>query len=633
MRFPPEFLDELRSRLSLADIIGQKVKLAKKGREFMGLCPFHSEKTPSFTVSEEKGFYHCFGCGAHGDAIRFLTDAEGVPFPEAVERLASKAGMPLPERTREDVEADKKRATLYDVMDVAARWFVAQLGTQAGLAARDYVKKRGLTSETISRFSIGYSPKSRSALKDAMLARKFSDQQLIDCGLVIKPDDGGASYDRFRDRLMFPILDPRGRVIAFGGRGLSKDVKAKYLNSPDTPLFHKGRVLYNLSNARKPAMDAGEVIVCEGYMDVIALAQAGFDNAVAPLGTAVTEDQLALLWRMAPEPTLCLDGDTAGLRAAGRAIERALPMLKAGYSLKIALLPEGDDPDSLVGREGAGAFRQLLAKAETLSGMLWHNLTDGVDASTPERRAGLERKIYEALSHIEDEKVRQFYQRDYKDRLFQMFRPPRRSGFKQGAWKKGGKGGGRPGFPKAPSGGLIRTRLGRVKGEGLVSDPFVDLLLLTAISHPELMVTHLEDLASLVIRDVDMNRFREAIVDIAAHISPLDCSIMKNHLVEKGFESIYTRLTNTDSLTSVWSAMPDAAPSDAEKGWVQTLKRYRHVLALRNELQELERELALNFSDEGYDRFHAILLELAADAGDETDVEGYGLASNRNMSY
>ena len=406
MAYPNEFLDEIRARTSLESVISRKVKLTRRGRELLGLCPFHNEKTPSFTVVEEKGFYHCFGCGAHGDVIRFVMDQEGLHFHEAIEKLAAGAGLPLPKFSAEDLEAEKKRTSLYDVMARASDWFIAQLNTDQGKAARNYLKQRGLSQDIIQRFSLGFAPARKTALKEALQARNIKHQELIACGLLIEPEDKSDTFDRFRNRLMFPILDARGRTIAFGGRALD-DAPAKYLNSPETALFHKGKILYNHAGARKAAVEAGEVIVVEGYMDVIALAQAGFENTVAPLGTALTEDQLYLLWRLAPEPVLCFDGDPAGMKAAVRAMERALPLLGAGRSLKFILLPEGDDPDTLVRREGAQSFRVLTDKALPLADLLWQTLTKREAFETPEQRAGMDRKVFTMLNEITDEKVRE----------------------------------------------------------------------------------------------------------------------------------------------------------------------------------------------------------------------------------
>ena len=301
MAFPAHFIDEVRNRVGLADVVGRRVKLTRKGREHAGLCPFHNEKTPSFTLNEDKGFYHCFGCGKHGSVFDFVMETEGLNFPEAVEKLAAEAGLQVPEQSPEAAQRAKVQAGLYDVMEMAADWFANRLLAEAGSQARGYLRERGVGKQAMEHFQLGYAPESRSALKQHMMTREITDEQLIEAGLVIKPEDGGDSYDRFRNRLMFPISDRRGRVIAFGGRALS-EAKAKYLNSPETPLFHKGSVLYNLSAARAALRDDGQVIVAEGYMDVIALHEGGFPYAVAPLGTAVTETQLTELWRATPEP-------------------------------------------------------------------------------------------------------------------------------------------------------------------------------------------------------------------------------------------------------------------------------------------------------------------------------------------
>jgi DNA primase len=391
MNFPPSFLDELRFRVPLAQVVGRKVKLTRAGREWKGCCPFHTEKTPSFYINEEKQFYHCFGCGAHGDVIRFLTDNEGLSFPEAVKQLAAEAGMEVPEETPEARAQAERAASLYDVMDRAAAWFEEQLQGLSGSGARAYIEKRGLIPATVKRFRLGFAPDNRTALKAALTASGITVEQLVEAGLLIKVEDKDP-YDRFRGRLMFPIRDPKGRVIAFGGRVLDGG-EPKYLNSPDTPLFDKGRTLYNLDQAGPLARKSGEAHIVEGYMDVIALAQVGLETAVAPLGTALTEDQMKLLWRVSPEPLVCLDGDTAGQRAALRAANRALPVLVPGRSLRFLTLPQGDDPDTLVRAKGLSAFKALAGNAETLIDLLWRSEVSGQDHSTPERRAALHQRL------------------------------------------------------------------------------------------------------------------------------------------------------------------------------------------------------------------------------------------------
>ena len=386
--FPPSFLDEIRARVSLVSVIARGVRLTRKGREHSGLCPFHNEKSPSFTVNEDKGFYHCFGCGAHGDVISFEMQVHHLSFVEAVERLAGEAGLEVPKQTVEERERAQRAASLYDVMEAACVFFERELRRAVGQTALGYLRGRGVDDQAIGCFRLGYSPDSRSALLQVLKAAGIPEPLAVEAGLLISPEGGGEPFDRFRGRVMFPITDRRGRVIAFGGRILG-DGQPKYLNSPDTPLFHKGRVLYGLAQAREPAASAGTVIVCEGYMDVIALNRAGFANAVAPLGTALTEDQIGLLWRMAAEPIICLDGDAAGQRAAAKAAERALPLLEPGRSLRFAAIPPPEDPDSLIRSRGAGAMQEVLDHALPLSEVLWRQELAGHSLDTPERCAAI----------------------------------------------------------------------------------------------------------------------------------------------------------------------------------------------------------------------------------------------------
>src|SRR5467141_648697 len=360
MRFTPQFLDELRARLPVSEVVGRRVKLKRAGREWKGLSPFQQEKSPSFTVNDQKGFYHDFSSGKHGDIISFLMETEGVGFTEAVERLASMAGVPLPAVTPDAARHEQRRKTLYDVMELAAKFFADTLASRNGAKARGYLGDRGISPATQVQFRIGYAPSDRFALKEHLGAQNIPVEDMVEAGLLYSGDDIPVPYDRFRDRVMFPITDLRGRVIAFGGRALEKDVPAKYLNSPETPLFHKGGTLYNIANARAAAHKGAPVIAVEGYVDVIAMVQAGYEASVAPLGTALTADQLVLLWKMAEEPTLCFDGDEAGRRAAYRAIDLALPLLQPGKSLKFASLPEGHDPDDLLRGAGREAVNEVI---------------------------------------------------------------------------------------------------------------------------------------------------------------------------------------------------------------------------------------------------------------------------------
>ena len=604
MRFGPDFLDELRLRAPIADVIGRKVKLTKKGKEHSGLCPFHNEKTPSFTVSEDKGFYHCFGCGAHGDVVKFVMETEALSFPEAVERLAGEAGMALPAYSEGERERDEQRKTLYDVMETAAGWFQSQLQAGIGRGAAEYLQKRGLTRETIETFRLGFAPDSRSQLKEALGARKITEQQLIDTGLVIKPDDGpgggGAAYDRFRGRVMFPIMDGQGRVVAFGGRALG-EAKAKYLNSPETTLFHKGAMLYNMGMARTAARANDRVIVAEGYMDVIALAQAGFKEAVAPLGTAVTEQQIMLLWRMAPEPILCFDGDNAGRRAAERALERALPLLKAGQSLRFAYLPKGEDPDSLVKTNGSAAMEEVLGAARPLIDVLWTTELERSPIDTPERRAGFKARLQDRLKDIRDSDVKRFYRDEMGARMQRLWaqpsssRPGQRRGRMRsrpyGSFAREGGSSAREGF--RPVATVSRELLGTplAKGRSFTTHRRERLLLLTVLNHPALLDQYEEALLHIDLSSGELDNLRAAIIGIAASCRtsdmPLESQTIKNHLHQQGLDQAVKRLEGDKGLLGDKFAHPDAAPESAEKG-LKSLLQASQLQVLQEELEAAE---------------------------------------------
>jgi len=418
MAFPPQFLDELRARADLAHVIGRRVKLIRRGREYVGLSPFQNEKTPSFTVVPDKGFYHCFSSGEHGDVIDFVMKTEGLSFPDAVERLAPEVGLAVPADTPEERERAERRKTLQDVTEAAARHFEKMLRMPEGKGALAYLRDRGLDDDTIARFRLGFAPDTRGSLKGALSREGVSEALMVEAGLLKAPenDDRGA-YEYFRGRVTFPIADRRGQVIAFGGRALG-DGKPKYLNSPETSLFRKGRLLYGLNLALKPARDAGTMIVTEGYMDVIALHRAGFEHAVAPLGTALTEDQVQELWRIVAEPVLCFDGDDAGGRAAERAAERVLPLLRAGQGLRFAALPEGQDPDSLIARGGPAAMQRVLDAAEPLSEVVWRTEAKTGTRATPEHRAALWKQLRKRISGIPDAEIRKDFEKVYRERVW-----------------------------------------------------------------------------------------------------------------------------------------------------------------------------------------------------------------------
>jgi len=424
VRFTPDFLDEMKARLRPSDVIGRYVKLKKQGNEFVGLSPFTNEKSPSFFVNDQKAFYHCFSSGQSGDIIKFLQETQKLTFYEAVERLAEEAGMELPQDDPREAEREQQRTGLAEACEAAAVFYTALIRRSVGREAFTYLEGRGVSDEQIEAFRIGYAPGERSALKDYLINKGFTEDVLVESGMVIKPDDGGPSYDRFRNRIMFPIAGPRDRIIAFGGRALDPNARAKYLNSPETPLFHKSNVLYNLAPARKASNDDKlPLIVCEGYMDVIALWGAGIKRAVAPLGTALTENQLALLWRASDEPALCFDGDRAGVGAAHRSIDRALPLLKPGKSLVFAFLPQGQDPDDLVREKGAAAFNEVLDKASPLADVLWRRELETQPLDTPERRAALRAHLRDLVKTITDKDVRNAYGVYLAGRLDEEFSP------------------------------------------------------------------------------------------------------------------------------------------------------------------------------------------------------------------
>ncbi|NDU99587.1 DNA primase [Pseudoroseicyclus tamaricis] len=414
MSLPPTFLDDLKTRLSLGQVVGRKVIWDRKKSnpakgDLWAPCPFHQEKTASFHVDDRKGFYYCFGCHAKGDAVSFVRETENMGFMEAIELLAREAGMEMPARDPRAAEKADERAKLTDVMEAALKFYRLQLKTGAAAEARDYLAGRGLTPAAIDRWEIAFAPNDRTALSRHLQGQGISTAQADEAGLVIVPDDGGAPYDRFRGRILFPIRDGRGRLIAFGGRAMDPNARAKYLNSPETPLFDKGRSLFNHQRAREAAGKGHPLVVAEGYMDVIALAEAGFEAAVAPLGTAVTADQLQLLWRISDEPVIALDGDAAGQRAALRVIDLALPLLEAGKSLRVALMPEGQDPDDLIRAKGREAMSDVIEGARPLIDLLWQRETEGRVLDSPERRAALDKRLREVIGTIKDRSLRRHY--------------------------------------------------------------------------------------------------------------------------------------------------------------------------------------------------------------------------------
>jgi DNA primase len=589
MSFTPQFLDELRQRLSLAAVIARRVKLQRRGRESTGLCPFHNEKTPSFTVSDDKGFFHCFGCGAHGDVIGFVMRSEGLGFPEAVERLAREAGLPIPDSSPEERDRAQRQATLVSALETAAAWYEQQLKTPAGRAAFDYLRQRGLTEATISRFRLGYAPEGRTALRDALARAGVPLELAIEAGLVGKGEDGNL-FDRMRGRVIFPITDRRGRVIAFGGRILGEG-QPKYLNSPETPLFHKGRTLYGLAQALRPAKDAGEVIVAEGYMDVIALAQAGFPQAVAPLGTALTEEQMGELWRLALEPTLCFDGDSAGERAAARAADRALPLIQPGQSLRFALLPAGEDPDTLILAEGPGAMRQILDEALPLAEILWRGALAGRTLDTPERRAGLRQDIRQLIARIAERSVHDAYRAEFDGRLDRLFNPaaaPGRPAGREERWR-----------PRNP---VLGGEAARLPARNLEQMQFM-VILATLVNHPALIQPRLERLAHLTAPPGQLDKLHQCIIEVAAHHPDLDSEALKDHLTRKGYADL---LSDVMRRTAFHGFTQATATGDVAALNLDSVLRLRQEQQVdRKDLEQASRQLGEDLTGEAQARFEA----------------------------
>ena len=623
--FTPQFLDEIRARIPVSSVVGKRVKLIRRGREYIGLSPFSNEKSPSFTVSDEKGFYHCFSTQEHGDIFTFLMKTQNLSFPEAVERLAEEAGVEMPRQSREDVQEAARVTLLQQAAEAGCGIFEEALRGSEGRRALAYLKEsRGLTEETLKRFRLGYAPNG-NVVKSKLLARGVKEDLLLETRLVSPGKDGRESFDFFRDRVMFPITDARGRPVAFGGRVMG-DGEPKYLNSPDTPLFHKGQMRYGLSLAREKASAEREIIVAEGYMDVIALAQAGFTNAVAPLGTALTETQLALLWRFAPEPILCFDGDRAGRAAALRAADRALPVLKPGYSLRFAIMAGGKDPDEICRRQGPAAMAEILAGAVPLSEVVWSQLLAEHPADTPERRAGFENHAMAKAGQIADETVRNQYRQMFKNKLYELFRPapfvPGRGGAGKGGFR--GKGGVRTGartgrasaFPQVfprPAAGTedMRGMSARVLRERI--------LLATALNHPEIVERVEERLGALAFSDARLDSLRQSALLHLAQTQELDFATLRGQLASQGFAQELANLLDSDIYVHAGFAKPQASAAQALAGWDHTYALIQRA-DLEADLKRAEQDVAENPSEQTIAAYNALYEQTVPVEDDEQDA-------------
>ncbi len=618
MRYPPDLLDEIRSRLPVSRVVERRVKLKRAGREYVGLSPFKTERTPSFTVNDQKRFYHCFASGEHGDIFTFLMKTEGLSFAEAVEKLAAEAGVALPAPKPADEGKADREQRLREALEEACRFFEAALVRSEGHAARDYLERRGVQRAEIGTFRLGFAPDSKTSLKAYLSRRGFSLDEMKEAGLLIHGEDIVDPYDRFRGRLMFPIADSKGRVIAFGGRALSADRQPKYLNSPETSLFHKGRTLFNLARAREASRASSSVVVAEGYMDVIALSRAGFKNAVAPLGTAITADQLRLLWTMAPIPILCLDGDLAGRRAAYRALECALPHLEPGRSLQFVFLPEGRDPDDMVSGGAGETLSQLLAKPVPLIDVLWLHEHGGQALVTPEQRASFEERLLALAGRIEHKSLRYHYISALRERLRTLNAPIKGPAREGASSRRPSSGFSVPSRAQASGhrlAGLAAAANSRTSS--LLSSPIAQLslppemaretLIISAIlRHPWLLDHCLEEISRLDFSDPDCKLIRDRLLDWQHTGDSLDRESLREHLSRAGYAAKVERLEQVASRMPEPHFAPNAASEAVLEGW-------RHIMMVHNKaglppaVREAENDYINEPTCENFSRLRAVV--------------------------
>ena len=582
MRLGEDFIDEIKARVRPSDLIGRTVSLKRQGREFVGLSPFKKERSPSFFVNDEKRFYHCFASGKHGDVFTWLEEMEGLSFMEAAERLAGEAGLSLPAPDPQAQQNTQHRKSLVEWMEAAQAFYLRALRTPAAEDARRYLKSRGLSGEDCVRFGIGYAPESRTALKDELVTAGAPVGDLVECGLLIEPDSG-SPYDRFRHRIMFPIQDPRGRLVAFGGRALSSEARAKYLNSPETPIFHKGSMLYRFPEARRaaadPKADIRGLIVAEGYLDVIALARAGLEQGVAPLGTAITEEQLQLLWRAGGEPVMCLDGDSAGRAAALKAADRALPLLQAGHTLRFAFMPDGKDPDDILREQGAGALREVFKQTRSLADLLWEREIGVEPLDDPDRRASFRRRIRTLLAQIAEPDIRAEYKREFDNRMEAAFgTTPQRA-----PWT----GKGKKGLPRlGPSAELRRA----AKGSPGAAD--ARMLLLAVIEWPELAADQVETLAHLTLGSLDL--LRDTVLDACSSGQSVQSDWLRAKLAEMGFAAELRRLDGERGPMRAAIGGADASGEQRSEAWIKLAAAYME----RNEATDRREEIRARLVEE-----------------------------------
>lgn len=581
------FCDELRAKISIVDVVGAKIKLVRKGREYQACCPFHNEKTPSFTVNEAKGFYHCFGCGAHGDIIKFEMDANGLSFIDAVEKLAHRAGLQVPRLTQESKEQQEKRATAYDIMEMAAKYFEKILRLPEGREGLNYLYARGFDDNILTRFRLGFAP-ANNGLKALLNSRGISEKEMAELGLIAIPQDGRTSHDFFRNRVMIPIFDKRGKVIAFGGRVMDKS-QPKYLNSPETPVFNKRRNLYNYNYARDAGYEAKRLIICEGYMDVIAMDKYGINYAVAPLGTALTEEQIQEAWKVVPEPICCFDGDSAGIRAAVRSVDRVLPLLKPGYSLQYAFLPDKMDPDEFLKAKGADEFIKTVTATVPLKDLLWRKTLEGKTTDTPEQKALIEKEIKAEIALIKDETVKAYYTREMRTKVYAELAGDNRN------WQNSAAR--RHQAPAAirPSAAISKTDLDDLVAKYVIS---------AFICYPRLIEEWEEKMLSFSIKDNSLHDLYNQLLDLA-----------RNNPEVNDETQLETLLNNR--IGNDWRKMIDTRIIKKQCPDIAAMRSQLHQRIIEVQLRQLESDIreaknkleSGNFSEDDFNRYEALKKE------------------------
>jgi DNA primase len=582
MRFPPTFLDEIRARLSVSEVVGRRVKLRKAGREWKGLSPFNKEKTPSFFVNDQKAMWFDFSSNKNGNIFDFVMQTEGLSFPEAVERLAAEAGIPIPQVSPESLAREEHAKTLHDVMELAAKFYEATLASARGAQARGYLTDRGITPKTQLEFRMGYAPAERYALKEHLGSKGVSVKDMIETGLLIAGDDIPVPYDRFRDRIIIPIHDPRGRIIAFGARALNPDVQPKYLNSPDTSLFQKGSTVFNFHRARQPAHNDGSVVVVEGYMDAISIYQAGLKSVVATMGTAFTDEQIQTLWRLSVEPIVCFDADDAGIRAAYRSVDRILPALKVGRTFRFAFMQGGKDPDELIRQKGLEAFKDVLLGSLPLWDVLWERETSGT-FDTPDARAALEHRLYSIVSTIQDKVVHTAYYRTCRIALSEFFWRVTRGNLD--FFKKG----------------LVKAEL-KIEKEGY-RHGLQKVLMGMIVHYPDYLESKYDRVANVKLAD-DLEKFREALYDLLIMYGEVNVELIYDRLgasYYKVLEDIHgDRIGNLQRGHRLFARFPILSCDPPPEFVEQCIDHFVHALEIEQMVEHAHQLKRVPFTDDSH---------------------------------